>query len=124
MAITGDCILKNLHLQVCWGSLQGDLQRNWGNGLFVHVCCLFSYVVLRKVAIKVISLGGDIKIHDIRNEVMMMKLSSHENVVKHHGTYLKNEKLWVSMNAYCTRGEIIYCHISGCDGIYGRWRSY
>uniref|UniRef100_A0A7S4IDA0 non-specific serine/threonine protein kinase n=1 Tax=Vannella robusta TaxID=1487602 RepID=A0A7S4IDA0_9EUKA len=49
------------------------------------------------VAIKVISLGGDIKIHDIRNEVMMMKLSSHENVVKHHGTYLKNEKLWAVM---------------------------
>jgi serine/threonine protein kinase len=49
------------------------------------------------VAIKVISLSGEAKLEDIRNEIMMMKLSKHPNVVTYHGTYMKNEKLWVSV---------------------------
>jgi len=49
------------------------------------------------VAIKVISLGGEAKLEDIKNEIMMMKLSQHENVVKHMGTYMKDNKLWAVM---------------------------
>jgi len=49
------------------------------------------------VAIKVITLGGESKLEDIRNEIMMMKLSKHPNVVDHLGTYLKDEKLWAVM---------------------------
>jgi len=49
------------------------------------------------VAIKIISLGGEEKLSNIRNEIMMMKLSKHPNVVDHRGTYLKDEKLWVVM---------------------------
>jgi len=52
-----------------------------------------------KVAIKIISLtgSGEVRISDIRNEIKMMKLCHHENVVKHFGTYLKSDKLWVVM---------------------------
>merc|ERR1712137_106806 len=49
------------------------------------------------LAIKVITLGGESKLEDIRNEIMMMKLSKHPNVVDHLGTYLKDEKLWAVM---------------------------
>mmetsp|Transcript_2784 Transcript_2784/g.3442 ORF Transcript_2784/g.3442 Transcript_2784/m.3442 type:complete len:518 (-) Transcript_2784:64-1617(-) len=48
-------------------------------------------------AIKVISLGGSEKLCNIKNEIMMLKLSKHPNVVEHRGTYMKDEKLWVAM---------------------------
>mmetsp|Transcript_18108 Transcript_18108/g.28093 ORF Transcript_18108/g.28093 Transcript_18108/m.28093 type:complete len:518 (+) Transcript_18108:57-1610(+) len=48
-------------------------------------------------AIKVISLGGSEKLCNIKNEIMMLKLSKHPNVVEHRGTFMKDEKLWVAM---------------------------
>jgi len=48
-------------------------------------------------AIKVINLDGNEKLENIENEIAMLKLSKHENVVEHWGTYLKDEQLWVAM---------------------------
>lgn len=48
-------------------------------------------------AIKIISLSGQEKLSNIKNEIMMMKLCRHPNVVEHKGTYMKDDQLWVSM---------------------------
>jgi len=48
-------------------------------------------------AIKVINLEGNEKLENIENEIAMLKLSKHENVVEHWGTYLKEDQLWVAM---------------------------
>ena len=50
-----------------------------------------------QTAIKVINLDGNEKLENLENEIAMLKLSKHENVVEHWGTYLKDEKLWVAM---------------------------
>ena len=50
----------------------------------------------RVTAIKVIKLE-EAKLDNIENEIAMLKLSKHENVVEHWGTYLKDDQLWVAM---------------------------
>ena len=55
----------------------------------------FSQSIFIQVAVKVIPLGGDTTLEDIRNEVMMMKMCQHPNVVHHIATYMKDKKLWV-----------------------------
>eukprot|EP01095_Lingulamoeba_sp_RSL-Kostka_P011930 TRINITY_DN464_c0_g2_i8.p1 TRINITY_DN464_c0_g2~~TRINITY_DN464_c0_g2_i8.p1 ORF type:complete len:630 (-),score=282.78 TRINITY_DN464_c0_g2_i8:181-2070(-) len=49
------------------------------------------------VAIKILQLGDKEEISSVENEIKMMKLSKHPNVVDHKGTYMKDEKLWVVM---------------------------
>ena len=65
-----------------------DLYLNLRSSIFID----FTFDI--KVAIKVISLAEE-KLEVIKNEISMMKLSHHPNVVEHRGTYLKDEKLWV-----------------------------
>lgn len=86
-----------------------------GVGSTGEVYSAFCNETNRMVAIKVIPLGGDSKLEDIRNEIMMMKLFTHRNVVKHIATYMKDDKLW-SVMEYMDGGaltEVIsICQIS------------
>ncbi|GBP93341.1 hypothetical protein EVAR_67949_1 [Eumeta japonica] len=64
-------------------------------------------------AIKVIKLepGDDFAI--IQQEILMMKDCRHPNIVAYYGSYLRRDKLWISME-YCGGGSLqdIY-HVTG-----------
>jgi len=51
----------------------------------------------KTVAIKIVVIGGKEKLDSLENEIRMMKLCNHPNVVQHRGTYKKEDKLWVAM---------------------------
>ncbi|KAA8583552.1 hypothetical protein FQN60_014760, partial [Etheostoma spectabile] len=64
-------------------------------------------------AIKVIKLepGEDFAV--VQQEIIMMKDCKHSNIVAYFGSYLRRDKLWISME-YCGGGSLqdIY-HVTG-----------
>lgn len=60
-------------------------------------------------AIKVIKLepGDDFAI--IQQEILMMKDCRHPNIVAYYGSYLRRDKLWISME-YCGGGSLQVNH--------------
>jgi len=48
-------------------------------------------------ALKIIPLKKDTKIEQIEQEIAMMDLCEHENIVKYFGTYAKGTDLWIGM---------------------------
>lgn len=48
-------------------------------------------------AVKVIPMKKETKIEQIEQEIAMMELCNHKNIVKYCGTYLKGTDLWIAM---------------------------
>uniref|UniRef100_A0A665T7X1 Mitogen-activated protein kinase kinase kinase kinase n=1 Tax=Echeneis naucrates TaxID=173247 RepID=A0A665T7X1_ECHNA len=86
---------------------------NWDHGikLYTQIVSLFSLLQARNVntgelaAIKVIKLepGEDFAV--VQQEIIMMKDCKHSNIVAYFGSYLRRDKLWISME-YCGGGSL------------------
>nr|XP_023697498.1 mitogen-activated protein kinase kinase kinase kinase 2-like isoform X2 [Paramormyrops kingsleyae] len=64
-------------------------------------------------AVKIVKLDPGDDISSIQQEITMIKECAHKNIVAYHGSYLRNNKLWICME-YCGGGSLqdIY-HITG-----------
>ncbi|XP_037980489.1 serine/threonine-protein kinase PAK 3-like isoform X2 [Motacilla alba alba] len=70
---------------------------NIGSGTFGDVCKAFDTATGREVAIKKINLQGLIRKEVTFNELMVMKINKHQNIVNYLKSYLVNKQLWLVM---------------------------
>lgn len=96
---------------------------NFYTNCFLHVS--FCFLQAKRLngngelaAIKVIKLepGDDFAI--IQQEILMMKDCRHPNIVAYYGSYLRRDKLWISME-YCGGGSLqVISNHSGVANIH------
>jgi len=65
------------------------------------------------VAIKVVSINNKEEMDSMNNEILMMKTTTHPNVVEFRGAYIKQQKVWVIME-YMNGGALTEV-ISACE---------
>ena len=46
------------------------------------------------VATKIIALDDEETLEDVRKEIQILAACDHQNIVKYHGSYFKDENLW------------------------------
>lgn len=57
-------------------------------------------------AVKILSASSFSEITSIKKEIQILKLCDNEHIVKYHGSYYKDNNLWIILE-YCHAGSII-----------------
>ncbi|KAL9822685.1 serine/threonine-protein kinase PAK 3-like [Geothlypis trichas] len=70
---------------------------NIGSGTFGDVCKAIDTATGREVAIKKINLQGPIRKEGTFNELMVMKINKHRNILNYLKSYLVDRQLWLIM---------------------------
>lgn len=90
-----------------------SLEKKIGSGTYgdVYVAKIVDYPSER-AAIKIIKIDFDKEDFDVvKQEIILMKDSKHDNIVRYYGSYIRKDKLWICME-FCSGGSLqdIYNH--------------